>query len=524
MAHKEAEDLELMFKDLDRNLLLLFVIFLVLEAGYLISEYVITGHQFGVPLDDTWIHFRFAENFAHGHFFEYNIGEPTPGTTTPLWVIILSVPFLFSQNCYLTFSIAVSSLFLLLTISTTYKLCGKLGMNRNYSLLASLITLLAGRLLWSSLSAMEITSFCFLSIWIFIVHLREIENKKIGIPAGLLLGIAVNTRPEAYLLALLYFVVSIFLLKAVLKKNLGRLIFSFLIFAILAAPYPVFSYIHTGNFLPSTYEGQVPDVKYLPNITFMIESIKLFMKDNPVMVFLWFAAAIYFIAKLIKRQSDKKYLLLNLWIILLPLISSVIAPNWRHHGRYLIPLIPLVYIAGVNLLQKIFGYVQTKNYKGLKSIRRLSVACILIFSLLGTSLFAYTIGWNVENINDQQVNIGNWLMKNLPDEKAYGMNDIGAITFFTKKYVIDMAGLVTPEIFKIQKMSQKEGAITLFKLLKSKNVNYIIIYPDWFDYIMANYSLYFREVYSARLSKNTICGGIEMFVYKIDWDKLNLEQ
>jgi hypothetical protein len=48
------------------------------------------------------------------------------------------------------------------------------------------------------------------------------------------------------------------------------------------------------------------------------------------------------------------------------------------------------------------------------------------------------------------------------------------------------------------------------------------VYPDWFEYMMEHYSNAFEQVYSAKLEKNTICGGIEMFVYKINWDKINL--
>ncbi|MGH2574108.1 MAG: hypothetical protein ACRDFC_00235, partial [Ignavibacteria bacterium] len=73
-----------------------------------------------------------------------------------------------------------------------------------------------------------------------------------------------------------------------------------------------------------------------------------------------------------------------------------------------------------------------------------------------------------------------------------------------------------------QKMNLEEGNKNLLKLLKQNDVNYIIIYPDWYEYLMTNYSSGFEQVYSALLEKNTICGGIEMFVYKIQWDKINL--
>jgi hypothetical protein len=511
-----------MFKNADRHVLSIVFLYLFLQVFYLIAEYQITGHRFGVPLDDTWIHFRFAENFSHGHFFEYNLGEPTPGTTSPLWVIILSIPFLFSHSAAQPFALAAGSLFFLLTLIELYKLCLKLGFDTLYSIFIVLITMLCGRLLWSSLSGMEITLLCYLSILIFKNHLRELENGKLMAVNGLLLGIAANTRPETYLLAGIYYLVSLILFRNNLKQTIKTLLLSFLIFILLIIPYPVFSYVHTGGFLPSTYEGQVGTVKYLPDFKYLVETGKLFVKDNLLIILLWFSAMGYFAYSLMKKKYDKKFLLINLWVILLPAVSSVVAPNWRHHGRYLIPLIPFINIISIYILRKIHIHLQNKEYKKYILLRKISIALVLVFSINSSVVFANALGWNVENINNQQVKIGSWLKENLPDEEAFGTNDIGAITYITKKYTVDMAGLVTPEVFKFQKLSYSEGARELFKLLKSKGVNYIIIYPDWYEYIMENYSYVLEQVYSARLEKNTICGGIELFVYKVNWEKLNL--
>jgi len=511
-----------MWKNPDKNLLAVVVIFIVIQAAYLISEFRITGHRFGVPLDDVWIHFRFAENFAKGHFFQYNLGEPTPGTTSPFWVALLSIPFLFSDNFIIPFALAISSIFFFVALVQLYKLCLKLGFDANYSLLITILTLLCGRLLWSSLSGMEITLFCLLSVMMVKCHLKEIETQKICLFNGLLLGLASITRPETYLLALIYYPLSLILLRKNLKANIGRLVLSFIIFLILLLPYPIFSYMHTGHFLPNTYEGQVGDVKYIPNFKFMVETGKMFVKDNFLILLLWFGGIAYFLRDVFRKKVDKKFLLINLWVILLPAASCIVAPNWRHHGRYLIPLIPFINVIAINILQKIYAYLTAKDEARYYWFKRAVVAIIVIVSLNSAVAFGAVLGWNVENINDQQVNIGEWLKKNLPNEKAFGMNDIGAITFITKKYIIDMGGLVTPEVFSFQKMSYEDGAKGLLKLLKSKGVNYIIIYPSWFDYIMENYSKYFIREYSAKLENNTICGGIEMFVYRINWDWINL--
>jgi hypothetical protein len=510
-----------MFKDTDKNYIILTVSFFILTAAYLISEYVITGNKFGVPLDDVWIHFRFAENFAKGHFFEYNIGQPVPGTTSPLWVIILSIPFIFSSKLILTFALILSSILFLITIIQLYKLAIEIGFDTKTALLISIVTLLCGRLLWSSLSGMEISLFCLLCVLIFRNHLREQKQTEIFITTGLLLGLAANTRPEAYLLAVIYYTVSVILLKKQFNENIGKLILSLLVFILLILPYPVFSYVHTGSILPSTFKGQGGELRYVPQITFLVESGKLFVKDNLIILLLWFIGIIYFIYILVKKNIDRNLLLMNLWIIVLPAVSSVLTPNWRHHGRYLIPLIPFINIISINILIKIFGRFRGKDHEFQRKLKAFASAGIILFSIPGTILYCWSVGWNVENINSQQVNIAGWLNNNLPDEKAFATNDIGAITFITGKTVIDMAGLVTPEIFDYQKLSYEEGAKNLFKFIKEKNVNYMIIYPDWYPYIIENYSYALQEVFSARLRKNTICGGIEMFVYKINWDKIN---
>ena len=382
----------------------------------------------------------------------------------------------------------------------------------------------AGRLLWSSLSGMEITLFVLLSILIISSHLKEISTGKVSLLTGVLLGVAANTRPETYLLAGLYYLTTLYLLRGKLKGNFPKLVLSGVIFVLLLLPYPLFSYMHTGGFLPNTYEGQVGAAKYIPSIKFLKESAKIFIKDNFVIFVLWGISAVYFIYAVFRKKVDKNFLLLNLWIFLLPLVSSFIAPNWRHHGRYLIPLIPFINISAIYILRKLHAYYEAKGYKRFTLFRKATIAIILVVSINSGVLFAAVLGWNVENINNQQGKIAEWLNENLPGETAFGMNDIGIITLKTKKYVVDMAGLVTPEVFSFQKMSYEDGTKALFKFLKAKDVNYIIIYPDWFEYIMANYSGAFTRVHSEKLEKNTICGGIEMMVYKINWDKIDLNK
>jgi hypothetical protein len=512
-----------MFKSLknDKNYLYLFLAFILLTLSYLITEYVMTGHRLGVPLDDTWIHFRFAENFAQGHFFEYNIGHPTPGTTSPLWVIILSIPFIFSDKLILAYSLILGTVFFFLTTIEIYRLSIKLGFDRNYSLLISILTLLAGRIMWSSLSGMEITLFCYLTVLIISNHLIEIETNRIIVFTGLLLGISINVRPEAYLLAGMYYIVTLVLMRKSLKANMLKLAISLLLFVVTVLPYQVFCYVHTGSFLPNTFEGQNAGLRFIPDMGYVSQTARYFIKDNVIVFLLLITASVYFIHSLIVKRPEKKYLLMNLWIFLLPLISAFIAPNWRHHGRYLIPLIPFINIIAIYILLEIIAFFKERNLPKIEFYRKAVISLLVLFTLVSTFIFANALGWNVDNINEQQVKIAEWLNKNLPDEKIFGMNDIGAITYITNKKIVDMEGLVTPEIFQIRKLNMLDQNRRLMELLKKKGVNYIIIYPSWYVSLMGQYGNIMEKVYSARLVKNTICGDIELFVFKIHWEEYN---
>jgi hypothetical protein len=496
---------------------IIILLYVLVTAGYLLTEYVVTGHKMGVPLDDTWIHFRYAENLANGHFIEYNINEPTPGTTSPLWIVILSLAFLLRIDP-IFYSIVLGSIFFLLACMEVYRICLKINFEKTAALAAALLTLLSGRLIWSSLSGMEITLFCYLILLAARIHIDELKDGKLLISTGLILGLACNTRPEGMLFALIYFVLSFFLLDD--KK---KFLLSLILFLVLIIPYPIFCYVHTGRFLPNTYNAQISGIGFIQTFDFLRETGKLFFRDNAIILILWFVAIARFVYRIThparRAPLQGGDLLIYLWIILFPLISSFIEPNWRHHGRYLIPVIPFVIIAAV---------AQAKNlplrFRWRAQFQKILVSAVFVLTLVSTVVYASALGWNAENINDQQVKLGFWLKENLKDEEAFGLNDIGAIVYITKKRAVDMEGLITPEVFGFRKLNEDKAAEEMMKLLRRNGVNYIVIYPEWFTNIIKSYSNALEKVYSVRLENNTICGGDEMFVFKIHWEKEILKQ
>ena len=74
-----------------RHLLALFVVGVILLP---VMFGIITYRLWSYTLDDAFISFRYARNFAEGHGIVFNPGERVEGYTNFLWVVILAVPFL----------------------------------------------------------------------------------------------------------------------------------------------------------------------------------------------------------------------------------------------------------------------------------------------------------------------------------------------------------------------------------------------------------------------------------------------
>ena len=66
------------------------VVYLLLVTRFTMQQ---NDGNIGALLDDTWIHVRFASHISDGQGLSYNEGELTTGATSPLWVLMLAVPY-----------------------------------------------------------------------------------------------------------------------------------------------------------------------------------------------------------------------------------------------------------------------------------------------------------------------------------------------------------------------------------------------------------------------------------------------
>jgi len=87
---------------------------------------------------------------------------------------------------------------------------------------------------------------------------------------------------------------------------------------------------------------------------------------------------------------------------------------------------------------------------------------------------------------------------------------VGAIAYFSRYPLIDLMGLVTPDIIPYRRAGE-QGVI---RYLAERCPDYVIVFPTWFPQMTARRES-LEPIYRVRLERNEVAGGSEMVVYRV---------
>ena len=65
-----------------------------------------------------------------------------------------------------------------------------------------------------------------------------------------------------------------------------------------------------------------------------------------------------------------------------------------------------------------------------------------------------TYASEVKNINDLQVRTAHWIEEHTAPDALIATNDIGAIAFFSRRFILDTEGLVSPDAIWDKRMKR----------------------------------------------------------------------
>ncbi|MBK9334059.1 MAG: hypothetical protein IPM96_17050 [Ignavibacteria bacterium] len=130
------------------------------------------------------------------------------------------------------------------------------------------------------------------------------------------------------------------------------------------------------------------------------------------------------------------------------------------------PLIPFVNIIAVYTMVVVFQKQYFHKLTDYFRPKKLTPVIIILISFIYYFVYAVALGKNVDNINSQQVKLAEWVQLNVSRNETIAVNDIGAITFLSNNRVIDMAGLITPEILRYRTYTWADNLDSSNYLLK----------------------------------------------------------
>lgn len=500
--------------------------------GYLATEAYLLSLDFGFPLDDSWIHLQFARNLAGGNGLSYDGERLVSGSTAPLWTALLSLAFLLPGGPILWIK-GLGTVLYLAGVDATYRLARELGLAHGLSLLAAALTAGSGWLVWSALSGMEVPLFILLGLWGMILHLRERRDARRPVLSLPVLGLAVLARPEGALLLLL----AVFDRLLVLDWGeagprwrpppLSRLAGGLALAALVLVPVLLF-YLWIGDsFLPTTYAAKTTGVRrWLPSADYVYTIAGIFFRSQPYMVLLAGAGMLVLLRR-VGGERDRG-LLPALWLAGLPLAYSTISPLGQaviagNFGRYLFPLFPVLVVLGVLGLESAASGLERRpaNARWRRAARAAAIA-LLVWPTASTLVRgAARYAQTVANVQDSDVRMARWLAERLPPEAVVAVNDIGALKYFLPNPILDLAGIVNPEVRREARAAAGGRQEGIGRFLERHRPDYLVVFPSWFPQLGEEGSP-FRPVYGLEIPDNITMGGDRLVVFTTPWNRYPL--
>jgi hypothetical protein len=117
-------------------------------------------------------------------------------------------------------------------------------------------------------------------------------------------------------------------------------------------------------------------------------------------------------------------------------------------------------------------------------LRRVYALAIGIVFVLYVPIGAAAFAADVAIINGEMVAVAQWLDRNTPPDALIAAHDIGAIGYFTRRPLLDLAGLISPEVIPFIRDEAK-----LSEWMKAKGAHYLVTFPGWYPQISTSSDL-----------------------------------
>lgn len=497
----------------------------------LAAERYVFGGEWGFPLDDSWIHLVFARALAAGEGLAFNPGALVAGTTAPLWTALLGLLYLLPGSPLLWAKLAGVALHAL-SAAATRSLALRLGLSPRRAVLAGALVALSSWLVWSSISGMEVSLATYLIVAGLARHLDERARPALPPLSLLLFGLAALARPEALLLPLLATLDRVLRFARrgdALELDLRQIrdaLFGLFVAALVIVSVGLAFLKIWGSPLPTTFSAKSsgPPV-WIPELRFLRGVLGLLFAAQPWFVLLAFGGLVESIRRL--GTARDRGLLLPLWTFGMPLAAAAMSSGQEiavgNFGRYFFPLQPTLILLGLLALDRVaWSSWREVRWRGVPLPA--GVLALLLLVAPGLGDFAAVFGRYLqarENVEASDVAASRWLAPRLSPEAVLAVNDVGAIKYLLPNRVVDLVGIVTPELIPLRRAGVRAGrdyVAVLADYLERARPDFVLVFPDWFT-APARAPERFQPLRVFRVEHNVAMGGEMMVLYDTPWTR-----
>jgi hypothetical protein len=471
---------------------------------------------FGFPLDDSWIHARFAENLATGHGFSFNPGEPSTGSTAPLWSLVLAGPIALGFGP-VAGSKALGILFALLTAVLAAELAWALSRSTLAGTVAGLATACSARLVWGAVSGMEVPLYTAATLFTLVWFVTRGHDR--GWIWGVSAGLATLARPETGVLFPILAACALWQTseRSTARRGVAQATVAFV--AIVGAMVAV-NLMLSGRPLPATFYAKTSGAGVLNGLAALdVPEIARSLLSRPLGTlnqFVRFAfeqSALLFLlvlpgllAAVRRAGAGTSGLPVALVLLLSPVLVGALAPvspYLMQEGRYVAHLLALFFVvAAVGAHELATRYARPGLVWG--------IAALAVVRLLAQAVaFAPQYAAQVDNINRMHVAMGRWLAAHTPSGASIAVSDIGALGYFSHRRIVDLEGLVTPSILPYR------AGRRYVEFVDHERPDLLVIFPEWYPELVARADR-FREVHRITVPRVTAAHD-SMVVYATPW-------
>lgn len=477
------------------------------------------------PMDDTYIHFVYAQNLAETGRIAFNdADEIGVGSTSLTWVALLAGAYRLGIPFHIS-----AKLFGLLSLIACGLLLYRLTLPRfgeRMALAFALLVAASGHLLWFSLSGMETTLFLALGLLALLLY-----GQRRWAWLGLVLGLLALTRPDGLALAAAVGLIELWQHRADILGGPRRwqafrgLALTALVTLLVCGPWFGYLLARTGHLLPTSAVGKQTTsllgiqmiVSRSPELAFLTELPALIYVGTWVMYLLMFVLGGMALpgpglpvgAEVGNAAYAVSYLGMLGWLsIVAPVLVSFIR-GLPERLKRLDPGAPLllfaVWLVLHNLAYAFFLPIPgtasrygTINHVALwlalllglrwwKGDPRLKAALMVGLMLLAT---ANTLYWNrvydanLEHMHSVRIRAAQYVNSTLPADSRIAAFDVGAIRYYTGRPILDLGGLIDPALGDVYRA---EGRLDGY--LADRGVQYIVLpgragawQDGWFDF------------------------------------------